>query len=470
MSTKIGLLLLSVLTLGCSSGMSAIYLADGSVDVRGGQGPYTFKTEEWSTVDIDTNTGAMSLKSRKAANVVLGVRHTCALDTDGGLWCWGNNRYGQTGTEPSGMVLRPVKVSVRKYTMVAVTDGGTCATTDKNELYCWGYVDSGLGIVLEKNAWKERQVPPMSGTIKQLVGGFNHMCALLDDGTVYCWGSNVFGAVTGTLSDLKTYENPVQVAGLKPASIVAAGQHRTCSGGDSVYCWGLDLAVGPYYAQSTNIQEASKAAGFWSDLFFADTELTSDSSIDIIKQYASLREYALPIVADHLVLGGLQTCAAARGTMYCKGVNNFESPSSVVYSAEFIKVNAPMKFERLTGNGDILCYGGEVTACVGNLDFLVPERTTTGPSILYQFPGIHWQILQPYSWLLIENRMCGISKSGDLYCWGSKQDTVAGDGGDTVNFLPVRIKLGHIVLLENEKYSVTITDSKGRKTVVASGN
>lgn len=468
MRFKTGLLSLLVLVLGCSSNMSVRYLADGTPEVTGGQSPYTFQATEWSTVDVDANTGTMVEKSKKVENVVLGLRHTCAIDKSAELWCWGNNRYGQTGTAPSGMVLRPVKagVSSRKYTMVALTDSGTCATTTTNELYCWGYINSWHTVKLEENSWKESRIYGMPGTIQQLTGGFNHMCAMLDSGAVYCWGSNVFGSVTGTLSGAETYTSPVKVEGLEPVNTVVAGQHRTCASGDALYCWGLDLAVGPSYTQSFSIDDLNKAAGFWSDLGYSDPEVSSDAFRSALEQYAVLQKYTLPVKADYIVLGSFQTCVASADVAYCKGVNNFQSSSSVAYSTELVEVKVPVKFKRLTGSGSVLCYGGEITVCSGNLKHLVPEGTVTSLDTLHQFPDMNWKVLEINSWLVVQSRICGIDTDDDLYCWGSSQDTVAGDGGKEANVQPVKIRLADPVQVDKEKYSITVTDRNGRKVTI----
>ena len=468
MKYKAGLLSLLVLVLGCSSNMTVRYTSDGVPEVLGGQSPYTFEATEWSTVDVDTTTGTMVRKSKKVENVVLGLRHTCAIDKSADLWCWGNNRYGQTGTEPSAMVLRPVKagVSSRKYTMVALTDNGTCATTTTNELYCWGYVNSWYKVKLEENSWKENLVSGVPGTIKRLTGGFNHMCAMLDNGDVYCWGSNVFGSVTGTPSDVRTYVSPVKVEGLGPVNSLSAGQYRTCAGGDVLYCWGLDLSVGPSYRQDMSAEEVSASSGFWNDLWIADPEIESSAFRSALDQYAALKKYTIPVAADHIVLGSLQTCISHETVAYCKGVNNFQSSSSVVYSTEFIKVDVPVKFEQMTGNGSILCYGGEITVCSGNLKHLVTADTMTSLSTLHQFADISWKVLQVNSWVIVESRICGISKDDDLYCWGSSQDTVAGDGGKEANAQPVKVRLADLVEVDKEKYSITVTDRNGRKVTI----
>ena len=76
--------------------------------------------------------------------VSLGHSHTCAIKKNGGLYCWGDNGFGELGegtntnrnTPPPGPVLTYVKeVSVGGYhTCVVKTDGG---------LYCWGENSDG---------------------------------------------------------------------------------------------------------------------------------------------------------------------------------------------------------------------------------------------------------------------------------------------------------------------------------------
>ncbi len=65
-----------------------------------------------------------------------------------------------------------------------------------------------------------------------------HTCALLDDGSVWCWGDNSHGELgDGTVYDRA---RPVAVAGLPPASSVGAGLGFTCAStlDGLVYCWG----------------------------------------------------------------------------------------------------------------------------------------------------------------------------------------------------------------------------------------
>lgn len=470
MRIKVCALAVLMVATACGSSMTVSYTPDGTAEVLGGEPPYTFRVKEGSTVQVHPETGTMVRVGEKSTEVVLGLRHTCAIDAEAALWCWGHNRYGQTGSSPVAMQLKPVRTGTvpRKYKSVGLTNNGTCAVTTGNELYCWGYVNTWHTVELEESPPGERLVSGLPGTIKQLAGGFDHMCALLDEGDVYCWGSNVFATVTGILSDVREYPNPVRVEGVAGARTIAAGQYRNCAAGEALYCWGWDLSLGSFYSKVTTLQEARAASETWSDLVYADPEVATDALRDALREYATLRVTALPDGADGIVIGGLFTCVFSEGRAWCKGVNSFETSPAAVYSTELLQVGKQFEFERITGGGGVLCYEGAATLCVGDLKHLVPEETSTNGTTPYRFGDVKWNVLRVSSWLIVKSRACGIDDKGVLYCWGSNEDTVAGDGGKGVNPLPVHVNLSDPINLNNETYSITVTDAAGRRVVVES--
>jgi alpha-tubulin suppressor-like RCC1 family protein len=53
---------------------------------------------------------AVAALNQTWASVAAGSSHTCALATNGTLWCWGDNSYGQLGTGSGGSQLLPTRV------------------------------------------------------------------------------------------------------------------------------------------------------------------------------------------------------------------------------------------------------------------------------------------------------------------------------------------------------------------------
>jgi len=87
------------------------------------------------------------------SQISLGDVHTCALKTNGTVYCWGHNVEGQLGDNTNENKKTPVQVQ-----------------GINGEGYLLNIVQIGLG-----------------------GGGWGHTCALKTDGTVYCWGANNFG-------------------------------------------------------------------------------------------------------------------------------------------------------------------------------------------------------------------------------------------------------------------------------------
>ncbi|MGH2895149.1 MAG: RHS repeat-associated core domain-containing protein, partial [Solirubrobacteraceae bacterium] len=92
------------------------------------------------------------------------------------------------------------------------------------------------------------QVAGLSG-VTQIAGGDDFVCALLSNGTVECWGSNLYGqlgnaSVTGSCQGQFNVcsSSPVQVSGVSGATAIAAGASHSLAikAGATVWAWGLN--------------------------------------------------------------------------------------------------------------------------------------------------------------------------------------------------------------------------------------
>lgn len=178
------------------------------------------------------------------AAITAGRLHTCALTTAGGAKCWGNNSFGAVGDGSIRSRATPVDVSGLTTGVAAIAAGGrhTCAVTTDGAVKCWGQDGKGqLGIGGHNRTYRTRPgrvVELMSGTVG-IAGGGHHTCALTTVGAVKCWGGNASGAVgDGSFTDRAA---PVDVVGLQSGvTAVAAGSDHTCAltSGGEVKCWG----------------------------------------------------------------------------------------------------------------------------------------------------------------------------------------------------------------------------------------
>lgn len=133
--------------------------------------------------------------------------------------------------------------------------------------------------------------------------GLEHACALLQDGTVWCWGLNSLGQLgigPGGMTDsgaLDARNQPVQVMGLAAAKQITAGYYHTCAllMDDSVWCWG-DNSKGQLGS-------------------------TADGGAQPPKPMP-VKINGTPQGITQLQAGGFHTCALAGGNLTCWGLNS----------------------------------------------------------------------------------------------------------------------------------------------------
>jgi hypothetical protein len=205
--------------------------------------------------------GAIYVDTYYEGKSYVGRAHACALTYDQSIIdvaCWGANDYGQAGQPPFGMgqlVTSPQSVGLRKRVgrdaiEVAVGDDHACALMLDNSLYCWGRNDRGqLGDgTLVDSATPMKVAFPMGATPVHIALGAKHSCALMEGGTVLCWGDNTNGQLAQgdsgpdhSATPLVVKKNPKGEA-LPNSDAVAAGGDTTCvrrpASALPMACWG----------------------------------------------------------------------------------------------------------------------------------------------------------------------------------------------------------------------------------------
>jgi alpha-tubulin suppressor-like RCC1 family protein len=125
-----------------------------------------------------------------------GGNHTAAIKTDGTLWTWGLNDNGQLGNNTVTSRSTPVTTFAGGTNWKQVSGGGynTAAIKTDGTLWIWGRNDYGQ---LGDNTTTQRNTPVTTfagGTNwKQVSCGFLHNAAIKTDGTLWTWGFNSYG-------------------------------------------------------------------------------------------------------------------------------------------------------------------------------------------------------------------------------------------------------------------------------------
>ena len=180
------------------------------LDVSGGQG-HTCAIEEPGSMwcwgrntqsETGTDPSAVQLRTPKQTgtfvdwkSVELGQDSSCAIRSDGSLWCWGDNHFGQLGSAPSSAsVTEPGRVGAgADWTQVSVDTFSACALRVDHSLWCWGRNAEGqLGVGDTRDRYEPTQVGSLTAWTSMSVGRF-HACAGQADGRVSCTGENSSG-------------------------------------------------------------------------------------------------------------------------------------------------------------------------------------------------------------------------------------------------------------------------------------
>ena len=189
----------------------------------------------------DAAVDAPRFERRPGTAIVAGQWHSCVLDA-GHLSCWGQNDKGQLGVGDTTNRSKIVAVAPgRSFAEVCGGEAHGCGLeASTGAVLCWGDDANGqLGDPSLTVSLVPKAVPLGAGAIA-LGCGYQHTCAVLEDGSLQCWGANPESQL-GRGTNSAREATPMPVAGGKTDWVrVAAGQAHTCAirGDGSLWCWG----------------------------------------------------------------------------------------------------------------------------------------------------------------------------------------------------------------------------------------
>lgn len=174
---------------------------------------------------VQTIAGGINWKQVSCNN-----QSVAAIKTDGTLWCWGGNAYGQLGDNTTVLRSSPVQTIALGSNWTSVSAGYRSVVALKSDgtLWVWGRNDYGQ---LGDNSTIDKSSP-----VQTVAGGVNwqqaschrQMAAVKTDGSLWVWGRNSYGGL-GT-GNLVHYSSPVQtIASVFGWRSVSALGHTTAA-------------------------------------------------------------------------------------------------------------------------------------------------------------------------------------------------------------------------------------------------
>ena len=408
-----------------------------------------------SPVFVDTTASFTMLEA--------GSSHVCGITTEGALACWGRNNSGQIGNATNVDQLVPFEVPTglagSTWTNVSAGVDFTCAIRSDGALYCWGL---GSSRQLGTGATTSSDVPVREATNAtdwaSVHAGAAFACALKASGERWCWGANALGqAGNGTTASLVA---PALADG-DTWNALALGDSTACGfQGDALFCFG-DGGVGQ---TATTAGPQTSPSQVDSPETFADVAVGARNACAIdtdgelfcwgsANRGASGLGYdsdrSLPALAaegpfmdvdadlDH-------TCAVSEaGTASCWGRNALgqlgdgtlltRTAPTALPGENWVQVQTGNNFtcglqRPSSGPGVVSCWGTESAGELGNGAagaVNTPTPITLAEDVVEIALGL--------------NHACARTANERLYCWGRNTEGQIGDGTNNARDTPLRV-------------------------------
>jgi len=355
-----------------------------------------------STVPVKVNRDPGVMAGKNMVKLFVAQYHSCALSTDGYMYCWGYGESGQLGTGNNDDARVPVQIGGALAGKVITDIGGSnntsCAIAE-GKIYCWGANGNGqVGIGSTSNVNTPTLVSTGSGS-SDLPASYTatalstsgsraaQMCAVAN-GKAYCWGQNGNGSIGNNVTVSSTSNNittPTKVydggllSGKTVTSLSLDGYISPASGGyahvcaiasGALYCWGDNG-----YGQLGNGSTASSSAPV--AVTATGSGVLAGKSVQEIK------------------VGLRHSCARAANGVYCWGLNGNGQLGDGNTGSSNVPVTVKQEVGKLSdsnvagigaganrgcaviNDGRTFCWGVNDTGQIGDGTTINPRRTPT---------------------------------------------------------------------------------------------
>ena len=394
----------------------------------------------------------------------LGRHHACAISNNGTVSCWGSNNDGETGlgSDSPSDVPTPVQVpGISAATKLALTESSSCALLENSTIQCWGRNrdgEIGSGSVNDEE-FSPQTVAGISNATA-ITANDEHVCALLADQTVRCWGDNSRGVLNNGDATFSDQNTPQVALDLRQVTAIGAGEDYMCalsgtnSGNRKIQCVGendenqlgvvsnLRIATPTLTTSLTNDVSSLATGGSHSCALYTNGQaacwgLNGDGQLGIGSfEYRSEPALVAGIsTAVDIGAGRFSSCAVlANGTVQCWGngsggqlgngsVNNSASPVSVSGITTAVKVDVGSDHAcAVLDNGTVACWGENIDGALGN-------SAASGMSTTPVFVD---DVSTAEDIFIGWRTSCVILDDGKVHCWGRGQPPTEGSAPATV--------------------------------------
>jgi alpha-tubulin suppressor-like RCC1 family protein len=369
--------------------------------------------DQFSPVEVKNISNAVSCS--------LGTSHSCVKLSDKTTRCWGNAASGQLGNGQLSTTKMTIPVSVYGISNAAqISAGGShaCAVLDNGSIACWGLGVNGelgngiIGTKLTPDTVK------ISGTFTQVSAGYYYTCALKNDGTVWCFGDNSYGQ----LGDNSTTDrfSAVQVSNITNARQISTGHGSSCAllTDNTTKCWGHNN-----YGQLGDNSTTDR-------LTPVNVKLSDGNNLDNVSSISSNKYTSCAVLNSNSA-----HCwgYGAQGQIGVGSYNNFNYATLINYSSITFNLiaNGPSFTCGIITDGSVRCWGlesyGERGDSVSGNSRITPDTTVHNISSAIDLD-------------LGEYHACSIDNSSKIWCWGRNNYGQIGFGSSTSEYTsPVEV-------------------------------
>jgi len=321
-----------------------------------------------------------------------------------------------------------------------------------------------------------------------------HACAIKEDGTVRCWGSNSFGQLGNNSGGFGQFSaTPVQVSNLNDAVALAAGDAHTCAlkGTGGVVCWGNDFAgqlgdgafgqksvpvpvlnpdgtqltgviaigAGGNHSCAVRIDGTVRCWGLNFRGMLGDSSRNPDTFVN--------SPFAITVTgltdAVGVALGSGHTCAVrVNGLVMCWGSNSLGELGQGFIDIQHVSATQVTDLDDVVGmaagdnhncavraNGGVRCWGRNDFGQIGDGTISVPRSSPTAVNGL----GLVVTLA------LGQDHSCARRADGEVRCWGRNDKGQLGDGTTTTQPFQITV-VDHFAFKDFTFVPVSLLDTE----------